>query len=179
MKDAEYRVVIDEITGENIGVVKIDLAKWKGKHWIVDPDGDERKKYKFRRIDASKYDTVVAFETHPILEVRYKAYFHVFEDLDDLFGFVLLAVGVFAVACTYILSTVIIFSDLVPVLKNSLWYQGGYWLITAGTIIAGLGFIYAIASEHFLGLHYTRKDLKIEEWLKFKDKSQEDSSPDV
>ena len=178
-KDADYRVVIDEITGAAIGVVKIDLNKWKGRHWIVDPDGDERKKYRYRRIDAAKYDTAMSFETHPVLEVRYKGYFHIFEDQEQFFGLGLLGAAGRAISCFYILGTVIIFSDLVPVLKNSLWYQSVYWLLTGIAVFGGLGLIASLISNTVVSSLGTRKDNKIEKWLEFKKQSEEGSSPDT
>ncbi len=176
--DIEYRLVIDVLTNENIGVAKIDLGKWKGTHWIVDQDGDDRKSYKFRRIDEAKYDTAIAFETHPVLKVKYKRYLHVFEDMDDMFGVFLLISASFSVACSYILGTVIMFSDLVPVLGNSGWYQTGYWLITVGTIISGGGMIASIVSDNILGTHSTKKDELVKKWLKFKEESEFNSEPD-
>ena len=177
-EDTEYRLVIDALTNENIGVVKIDLNKWKGTHWIVDQDGDDRKSYKYRRLDASKYDTAIAFETHPVLEVKYKKYLHVFEDKEDLFGVLLLILASSAVACSYILGTVIMFSDLAPVLGDSIWYQVGYWFITLGTIVGGGGLLASMLSDFILGLHGTKKDDLVQKWLKFKRESEEDSAPD-
>ena len=178
-QDIEYRLVIDRITDEQVGVVKIDPNKWKGAHWIVDQDGDERRSYRFRRIDAAKYDTAIAFETHPVLEVRYKNYLRVFDDKEDLYGVLLLIAASGAVATSYILGTVIMFSDFIPELGNSVWYQIGYWLITFGTVVAGGGMLLSILSGYLLGQSETKKDVYVKEWLKFKQESLDESSPDV
>ena len=167
----QHRVVIDEVTDGDIGVVTIDMGKWKGSHYIVDPDGDERKKYKYRIIDAAKYDTVVSFETHPILQVKYKPLRHWFGDKEDQFALALVvAVGV-SILCAYIMGTVIMFSDLAPILKNSIWYQLGYWLTMFATIVGGIGFAISLLSNSVLKNSQTKKDDKIENWLEFLKKS--------
>lgn len=168
----QYRVVIDEVTDEDIGVVTIDMDKWKGAHYIIDPDGDERKKYKFRIIDAAKYDTVIAFNTHPILQVRYKPLHHWFGDNEDLLGLIfVVAIGV-SILCAYIMGSVIMFSDLAPVLKNSIWYQLGYGITMLATIVGGLGLALSMLSSSVLKDSTTKKDTKIENWLEFLEKSR-------
>ena len=168
----QYRVVVHEVTDEDIGVVTIDMDKWKGAHYIIDPDGDERKKYKYRLIDAAKYDTVVAFETHPVLQVKYKPLYHWFGDKEDISGVVfVVAVGV-SILCAYIMGTVIIFSDIAPILKNNIWYQLGYWITMLSTIIGGIGLAISLFANSVLTDSRTKKDNKIVKWLEFLETSR-------
>lgn len=167
----QYRVVIDEVTDEDIGVVVIDMDKWKGDHYIVDPDGDERKKYKYRVIDAAKYDTVIAFETHPIFEVNYKPIHHWFSDREDHFGMTtVIAIGA-SILCAYVMSSVIMFSDLAPLLKNSIWYQLGYGILMLSTIVGLVGLGLCTLASSILKDNKTKKDKRIELWLEFLRKS--------
>ncbi len=163
----QYRVVIDEVADTDVGVVIIDMDKWEGAHYIIDPDGDERKKYKFRIIDAAKYDTVVAFNTHPILQVKYKPRHHWFKKNEDHFGQVfVVAIGV-SILSAYVMGSVIMFSDVAPILKNSIWYQLGYWIIMLSTIVSGFGLLISLRLGAILNQSRTKKDNKVVNWLKF------------
>ena len=163
----QYRVVIDEVTDADIGVVVINMEKWEGNHYIIDPDGDERKKYKYRVIDAAKYDTVVAFDTHPILQVKYKSRHHWFSKNEDNFALVfLVAVGV-SILCSYVMGSFIMFGDIAPILKNSIWYQLGYWIGMLLTIVGGFGLLISMRSGTVLKQSTTKKDDKVVNWLKF------------
>jgi hypothetical protein len=163
----QYRVVIDEVTEEDIGVVVIDMDKWKGDHYIIDPDGDERKKYKYRVIDAAKYDTVIAFETHPIFEVNYKPIHHWLGDREDVLGMSFVVSLGTSILCAYVMSSVIMFSDLAPLLKNSIWYQLGYGILMISTIVGGVGLGLSVISNSLLKENKTKKDKRIEKWLEF------------
>ncbi len=82
----------------------------------------------------------------------------------------MVAVGV-SILCAYIMGTVIMFSDLAPILKNSIWYQLGYWLTMFATIVGGIGFAISLLSNSVLKNSQTKKDDKIENWLEFLKKS--------
>lgn len=172
----ECRIVIDELTGEETGVVKIDVGEWYEKHWIVDHEGDLRKNYKYRVIDEVDYDNCVTFDTHKVLTVKYRKRLMQFVDIGDclwIFG----AVGIATfLLFGLVMSFVVTFSDLVPVLKNSWWWQGGFWLTIATTMIGLVSVTTYFVCDNKLSEHRTEKDQLIDKWLEFKRKSEEGAS---
>jgi len=71
----EHRLVLSDESEEQVGIVVIDRSKTfdnKGYHWIHMPNGQVRKWYRFKNIDASDFDMLLTFKSLPKLKVSYR-----------------------------------------------------------------------------------------------------------